>query len=82
MILDSHCNSLSFVFHNSQVIRLLPSNWAVGIVKPFLTKSVMVSSQRCRETKVLKSLTKAENLRLQEVNLLAKKNSVLLLEDR
>jgi hypothetical protein len=66
----------------AQVIRMLPGNWGVNVVRPFLTKAVVDCSQRCRQAKVVKALSRAENLQLLEDNMAAKRRSVLLLEDR
>ena len=54
---------MTFFFCNLQAMKLIPKEWSIGVVSQFLSGSVRLSLHKSRNTKILRSLARGENLK-------------------
>ena len=51
------------MFCNIQAMKLIPEEWSIGVISQFLSGSVRSSLHRSRNTKILRSLARGENIK-------------------
>jgi len=77
-LLNSHMAD----FDTAEAMKLIPEEWSIGVISQFLSGSVRLSLHRSRNTKILRSLARGENIKMRSSHMISHKAHLLVTEER
>ncbi|XP_067054728.1 transforming growth factor-beta receptor-associated protein 1-like [Acropora muricata] len=77
-LLNSHMGD----FDTTEVLKLIPNEWSIGLISQFLSGSVRLSLHKSRTTKILSGLAREENLKIKTSHMISHKSRLLVTDER
>lgn len=77
-LLNSHMAD----FDTAEAMKLIPEEWSIGLISQFLSGSVRLSLHKSRNTKILRSLARGENIKMRSSHMISHKAHLLVTEER